>query len=213
MLAKVLRQFAKLYGEVDDTLKPVPLLARALKVYQAIEIFEPDSCLRERAATYMALASLERSNNRLELSSEHYVAALELYRRQGAASASELSQCLNGLANLHSDINNLSDAEREYIEALAIRRHLAAENPAKFESAVASTLNNLAIFHKSVNRLAEAEREYNETLGIWRRLAAENPAKFEPAQANSNMRSISEKPLPKRIPQSFPPTWRKRRLH
>ena len=165
-LAKVLRRFADLYGEIEDSLRPIPLLEKALKLYQAIELLEPGGCRRDIAATCMALAILERANNRLELSRCHFEAALEVYRLQGTEATSELAKCLNGLANLHSDVNDLAKAESEYSEALSIRRHLASVPPAKFESDVAATLNDLAGLHMTTNRLAEAEREYSESLSI-----------------------------------------------
>lgn len=54
---------------------------------------------------------------------------------------------LNNLANLHRAKNELAQAEAEYVEALAIRRELAAVNPAAYLPDVAMTLINIAIYH------------------------------------------------------------------
>ena len=178
-LAKILRSFAKLYGEVGDTLSPLPLLEKALKLYQSVEILEPESCGVEMAEVHMALAYKEQLNNQLVSAKDHYARALDFFRGQGDKSLPQLSACQNGLAILHADINYLTDAEREFAESLEIRRRLAKDNPAKFEEDVAESLNNLAILHMCMNHLADAEHEYIEALEIRRRLAKGNPAKFE----------------------------------
>ena len=54
---------------------------------------------------------------------------------------------LNNLAVLHRAKNELTKAEAEYVEALAIRRELAAVNPAAYLPDVAMTLINVAIYH------------------------------------------------------------------
>jgi len=89
------------------------------------------------------------------------------------------------MANWRSDLNQNDLAEKEYLEALAIRRELAQNNPDKFNPYVATTLNNLAVLHKGLNQHAKAEGEYSEALDIRRRLAQNNPDKFNPYVANT----------------------------
>ena len=60
---------------------------------------------------------------------------------------SKRAMTLNNLANLHRAKNELTKAEAEYVEALAIRRELAAVNPAAYLPDVAMTLINVAIYH------------------------------------------------------------------
>ncbi|WP_259015060.1 tetratricopeptide repeat protein, partial [Emticicia fluvialis] len=54
---------------------------------------------------------------------------------------------LNNLGNLHSAKNELEDAEKEYQEALEIRRNLAKTNPQVYQISLAETLNNYAFFY------------------------------------------------------------------
>ena len=177
-LAKVLRRFAKLYDEVGDTQSPVPLLEKALKLYQAVEMFEPGSCSKDRAEVGMLLANKERLINRLDAARDHYETALAVFRRCGSDVAPLLAECLLGIGRLHNDINELVAAESEYGEALEVYRGLAKENPTKFDCKVATTLRVLAKLHASINQTADAEREYAEALEIDRHLAGENPEKF-----------------------------------
>ena len=80
-------------------------------------------------------------------------------------------------ANLHSDLNQNDLAEKEYFEALAIRRGLAEKNPKKFNAALALTLNDLANLHNNLKKNEQAEKEYREALSIRRELAGSDPGK------------------------------------
>ena len=96
-----------------------------------------------------------------------------------------LAMTLNNLANLHSDKNELAQAESEYEEALKIQRDLAEQNPQTFLPDVAMTLNNLAALHYVKNELAQAESEYEEALKIYRDLAEQNPQTYMPDAATT----------------------------
>ncbi|MFN7929817.1 MAG: tetratricopeptide repeat protein [Blastocatellia bacterium] len=98
---------------------------------------------------------------------------------------SKRAMTLNNLANLHSDKNELGQAEAEYAEALQIRRQLAAVNPSAYLPDVAMTLNNLANLHSDKNELGQAEAEYEEALQIYRQLAAVNPSAYWPYVAGT----------------------------
>ena len=77
--------------------------------------------------------------------------------------------------------NQFSQAENLYSEALAIRRQLAADNPAISAPDLARTLNNLgALVAADSSRLPAAEALYQEALAIRRPLAADNPAVYAP---------------------------------
>ncbi len=111
--------------------------------------------------------------------------AIGLYRRiiddfRGEISEEYYAMTLNNLAALHADTQEFAAAEKEYGEALAIRRRLAEANPSAHEPKVAMTLNNLAVLHRNTQEFAAAEKEYGEALAIYRRLAETNPAAYEP---------------------------------
>ncbi len=78
------------------------------------------------------------------------------------------------------EINHFKEAEKEFQEALKIRRGLAATNPDAYQPYLAMTLNNLATLHSDTNQLELAEEEYQEALKIRRGLAAKNPDAYLP---------------------------------
>ena len=185
VLAGILRRFAKLYGEVGDSLRPIPLLEQALKAYLAAEIYEPDCCGVERAEVHLALAHEERLNNRLGSARENYARAQAFFRGRGREFLSKLAECLFGLARLNTEANMLKEAEGQYQEVLRILRELMRNSPKRYRAAVASSLNDMGRLHASINRLEEAEREYVEALGIYRCLAKADPEKYNPSVATS----------------------------
>ena len=78
-----------------------------------------------------------------------------------------------------------NEAEPLWLEALNIRRSLAASYPAKYNPDLALNYNNLAILYADTGRRDEAEALHLEALGIRRSLAAADPAKYSPDLALS----------------------------
>ncbi len=80
---------------------------------------------------------------------------------------------------MHGNLHDYASAEKEFREALEIRRRLAAKHPEAFESDMAYTLYNLGQVHYNLHDYVSAEKECREALEIRRRLAAKNPEVFE----------------------------------
>ena len=101
---------------------------------------------------------------------------------------------LNNLAALVSDdTHRRGEAERQYQEALDLRRKLAKEKPAVYRPDVAMTLSNLAnLISDDTQRRGEAEKQYLEALDIYRKLAKDNPAVYLPdvAQTLNNLANL-----------------------
>ena len=182
MLADILYRFAKLYGEIGDSLKPVPLLEKACALYRSVEATERDRCRPALASALAELAACHRVTNDFPAANGEYAEALEMLRKQaeGNLGSSDvvLATILHGYGNLKSEVNELLGAEAMFREALVIWRRLARDNPDEFMTHVATSLNSLSSLHHDTNRFSDAEREYAEALEINRRLAAENPAKY-----------------------------------
>ena len=114
---------------------------------------------------------------------DYYLQALAVCRERAKALPfykDHVATILNNLAMLHDDLNQFSAAEKEYNEALEIRRKLAKVYPDAYLPDVAMTLNNLAILHRNLNQYPAAEKEYNEALEIRRELAKDNPDAYLP---------------------------------
>ncbi|CAA6811977.1 MAG: Unknown protein [uncultured Sulfurovum sp.] len=87
---------------------------------------------------------------------------------------------LGSVANSHAKQNQLEEAEKAYLEALALYRALAKTNPSAYNPDVATTLNNLAVLYRARNQLEEAEKAYLEALALYRALAKTNPSAYNP---------------------------------
>ena len=69
-------------------------------------------------------------------------------------------------------------AEKEYKEALEIRRKLAEANPDAFLPYVATTLFNIALLRMSEHRKDEAKKACEEALEIYKAMAKKAPQKW-----------------------------------
>ncbi|MFL0198061.1 tetratricopeptide repeat protein, partial [Clostridium sp. WILCCON 0269] len=85
------------------------------------------------------------------------------------------SMTLNNLAILQQSRDDYEAAEKNYVEALSIRRELAKKNLETYMPDVAMTLNNLANLQQRRNDYEAAEKNYVEALSIRRELAKKNP--------------------------------------
>ena len=113
------------------------------------------------------------------LAEDYYLNSLKILRNRAEADPypwrkNDVASTLNNLANLHSDLTRYAEAEKEYKEALKIRRELARTNRDAYIGDVATTLDNLAILHDDLKRYDEAEKEFQEALEIRRELAKNN---------------------------------------
>lgn len=80
----------------------------------------------------------------------------------------------NNRGQLYQALTRYAEAEKEYKEALKIRRELAKTNHDAYIGDVAGTLNNLGNLHSDLTRYDEAEKEYQEALTIYRELVNAN---------------------------------------
>jgi tetratricopeptide (TPR) repeat protein len=99
----------------------------------------------------------------------------------------DLAAALQELGNRLGEVGRHHDALPPTEEAVAIRRELAAQNPA-FRADLAMALNNLGIRLHGVGRHHDALPPTEEAAAIYRQLAAQNPA-FRPdlAMALNNL--------------------------
>jgi tetratricopeptide (TPR) repeat protein len=98
-----------------------------------------------------------------------YEDVLKIYREltNSAAYLPAIAMTLNNLAALHYTLHCYERAEKEFAEALEIRREFAKANPDAFLSEVAITLNNLTNLHRDLHRYEEAEKEFAKALEIY----------------------------------------------
>ena len=103
-----------------------------------------------------------------------------------------IAQSLNNLAIRLSDAGKRDEALKAAREATDIRRKLATERPAAFESDLANSMNNLANRLSDAGLRNEALETARKSIDITRKLAAERPGAFELdlAHAINNLATI-----------------------
>lgn len=89
----------------------------------------------------------------------------------------EVAKVCDHLGYVLSDIKDRrKEAENLLLEALNIRRRLAADNPSIYETGVATTSDNLGrLLSIDHNRSEESEKLLKDALAIRRKLAIGNP--------------------------------------
>ena len=135
------------------------------------------------ASLIFSQATFLQENNQFKEAAEAYLEVLSYFREQG--DLPKVAWTLNNLAILHNDTHDFKAAEKEYQEALSIRRELAKTTPKAYLPKVAGTLNNLANLHSVTHDFKAAEKEYQEALGIRRKLAKTTPEAYLPDVATT----------------------------
>ena len=92
----------------------------------------------------------------------------------------EVANSLYNLGNGLYKLNSFSKAEKEYGEALEIRRKLAETTPEAYLPYVAGMLNNLGNLHRNTGKHGDAVKELGEALEIRRKLAESSPEAYLP---------------------------------
>ena len=145
---------------------------------QAVAFARPCYAPSDLASLIFSQATFLQENNQFKEAAEAYLEVLSYLREQGELP--NVATTLNNLANLHSVTHDFEAAEKEYQEALGIRRELAKTTPEAYLPNVAMTLNNLANLHRNTHDFEAAETEYQEALAIYRELAKTTPEVYLP---------------------------------
>ena len=150
---------------------------------QAVAFARPCYAPSDLASLIFSQAKFLQENNQFKEAAEAYLEVLSYLREQG--DLPNVAGTLNNLAILHYYTHDFEAAEKEYQEALSIRRELARTTPEAYLPDVAMTLNNLAALHSDTHDFKAAEKEYQEALGIRRELAKTTPEAYLPYVAGT----------------------------
>ncbi|MGC1119466.1 MAG: CHAT domain-containing tetratricopeptide repeat protein [Candidatus Methanofastidiosia archaeon] len=108
---------------------------------------------------------------------EKYEEALKIYRRlkrkkqdQKISYMSYIAGCSNNIGNCCSRLNQLSEAESAYRQALKAYEILESQNPALYTPQVATTVNNLGVLHTTKGEYSKAKKSYEKAIGKYKGL-------------------------------------------
>lgn len=184
--AYILAQFAKLYEKIRNTEKPVPLYEEALRLYESIELLEPNTCQKEIAKVYWELGDCERGNDSPGKAEAYYEKALALFRDPVVGKPSQVAGCISDMASLHEeDMGESEKAGREYEESLQIWRKLYKESPREWMGRLAGVLSMMANWKCRNLLVNEGEKDYLEALVLRQQLYSEDNKKWASALAGS----------------------------
>jgi tetratricopeptide (TPR) repeat protein len=182
-VANILNNLAALHDDLTRSDEAEKEYNEALEIYRELAKTNQDAYIEYVATTLNNLGELHRVLTRSDEAEKEYKEALEIFRELAKnnrdAYIEYVATTLNNLGELHFNFDQnkeaekeyKKEAEREYKEALEIRRELAKTNRDAYIRDLAMTLNNLAVLHNYLSRYSEAEKEYMETLEIYRELA------------------------------------------
>jgi tetratricopeptide (TPR) repeat protein len=171
-------------------------------MYRELARVEPDVYQTEVAGTLMNLGGIYRDTGRMEEAARTYESALSMARALAMSGGEEsradlalalhkLGSSLNNLGNLYRETHRMLDAERVYMESIAIRQELLQSgstsfnyHPAEVKAGLALALGNLAGTYMETGRTEEAEQPLIQALDLYRELAKSDRDEFLPGLAN-----------------------------
>ena len=171
MLAKILRRFAKLYDEINDSLKPIPLLEKAIECYERIGDKEQ---FWESAMVKVELARYHRANRCENVAERYCLEALETFSTLSLEVTGEKAECILDLCYIHKDLNQNEIAYAEFLEATDLFRKLS-DRSVYFRKRLAWVLEGLAYHCMRMKKMSEARNYFEMSLELSRTLVEMEP--------------------------------------
>ena len=92
------------------------------------------------------------------------------WKKVSGKKSSGYATALNKLGELYHDINDLSQAEKYYNQALEIRQIIFNSDTSP---PIAQSMNNLALLYYQEHEYVKAEEYYKKALNIWKKVFGE----------------------------------------
>lgn len=187
-------EYGRLLTDQGAYSKAVSILKSTLEKEAPTDPTTPDTTAEtDHASTlnYLGVLYLEMGSDYAHEADKYLMGALPLRRKiteqqKTDESMLQLANTLNNLGLAHTyqlpliSINPSNDmatqAQKEYAEALDIKRRLARTDPVHYKAELALTLDNFALFHARLKNYEAAKAERLEALDIYTQLAQGNRA-------------------------------------
>ena len=181
--ADTLRAFARSYDMISDSLSPIPLLSRALCIYQM-------SCKpgyrSQHAKCEHELATCYLSNNDMANALEHLRIEKSLLEdcSLGTEIKLQVARCVFGMAKVYQQHEEYTTAVSNYREAERIFTMVSGEDVSSRYD-LAMTLSSLGGCYKDIRQYVEAEHVLTEAVLLRRELSAKSPEKYGGLEAGA----------------------------
>lgn len=158
------------------------LLCEAVDIYRTLTQSQAEAFLPNLAMCCNNLGLFYKRGGRFQQAQELLREALEIYRAKAEILPEiYLPQVASVCVNLAQvSYGHPKEQEKLHLEALAIRRELAAQQPEQYRIALADASGNLGSFYSNNGRPKEAERLLGEALEMYRDLAQSWPEAHRP---------------------------------
>ncbi|MCK5177868.1 MAG: tetratricopeptide repeat protein [Candidatus Aenigmarchaeota archaeon] len=148
-----------------------------------------------RSNVYKQIITILQAQKKYKLAIKEIENFLDFLNQNSGDNSLILGWIYNELGRTYYNTNQFNQAEKNYQEALKIRRQLSEKNPYIYLSDVAMMLNNMATLQDKKNETEKAEKNYQEALKIRRQLSEKNPDIYLPDMATTldNMATLQDK--------------------
>ncbi len=151
----------------------------AERVYVAAIQAAPDS-----ADAHFYYADFSAILNRRSVARREFQKVLDIEGRDGAFKYGVLSTLID-LGSLDLDENRLTEARREYEDALRLAKGQVLHDPSTYFPLMAGILYSLGLLNEKEDDRLEARRDYDEALSIYGLLESQDPNEYSADRATT----------------------------
>lgn len=181
--ANILHDYASLlenYHKIEDALSKL-FLASDICVELAYSN-KDDYSWHNVACLYNHIANLQITRGKEKEAIDYYNKAIVALEKTNGGNPidylSFLATIHHNHAILQTNLENYTEAEKEFKVVLGIYDILSADNPDVYLEDKAETIGELAVLHRRQGRYSDAEKEYFQRLDIYNSLAKNKPEKY-----------------------------------
>ena len=181
--ANILHDYASLlenYHKIEDALSKL-FLASDICVELAYSN-KDDYSWHNVACLYNHIANLQITRGKEKEAIDYYNKAIVALEKTNGGNPidylSFLATIHHNHAILQTNLENYTEAEKEFKVVLGIYDILSADNPDVYLEDKAETIGELAVLHRRQGRYSDAEKEYYQQLSIYNSLGNNNPNKY-----------------------------------
>lgn len=188
IIAMIHNNQANILIEQNDIEQAEKKYKKALRIAEGISGNLSNNHQADMARTINNLAHVELKKNNIEKAVGLYNKSLVIYGRVAESDPNYLpllASVYNGLGIAYEYGNDLELAEKNYMDALGIRKRLEEKNEMVYSFSLAETLNNIGILKHKQNKIKEAIQNLSDALLIFKKNVKVYPQIYLPNVAKS----------------------------
>lgn len=199
-IIKALYGLGSLYCETNRYLEGDELFKKALRIIDALPLYEQDKYAADRSSILDNIATQLLQSQvyiNFEESERLYKTALDIRKKLAQNNPQirkyqhNLSITLNNLAGLYSMMSRFCESETMYYEVLSIREGLVKEDSIAYAPELAQIYYNLGVLYYNMKEFSKSKSNFVDALNIYTRLATRQPMVYS-VELSSVINSIAK---------------------